>query len=66
MIVAAPILVAAMFMQETSKHRILYLRQKAQGKEIPRKTGDTRLLLAKLQVSITRPLHMMCLEVSHP
>ncbi|RDL31047.1 MFS general substrate transporter [Venustampulla echinocandica] len=62
MIVAAPILCAAVFMQETSKQRILYLRQKAQGVKVPRKTGDTRLLLGKLQVAVTRPLHMMCLE----
>ncbi|TVY33179.1 Efflux pump, partial [Lachnellula occidentalis] len=60
--IAAPILVASLFMQETYKQRILYLRQKARGGKIPHKTGDTRLLLRKLRTAFLRPIHMMLFE----
>lgn len=62
--IAAPILVASLFMQETSKQRILYLREKKRGIKIAHKTGDTRLLLRKLRIAVLRPLNMMFREVS--
>jgi MFS family permease len=64
MIIAAPIAFAALFMQETSKARILYLREKKRGIKIPHQTGDTRILLRKLRKSFFRPLRMMFIEVS--
>lgn len=63
MFIAAPILVASLFMQETYKSRILYLRHKARGEKIPHKTGDTRLLLRKLRTAFLRPINMMLFEV---
>ncbi|TVY35235.1 Efflux pump rdc3, partial [Lachnellula cervina] len=62
MFIAAPILVASLFMQETYKSRILYLRHKARGEKIPHKTGDTRLLLRKLRTAFLRPINMMLFE----
>ncbi|TVY39814.1 Polyamine transporter [Lachnellula subtilissima] len=62
MFIAAPILVASLFMQETYKPRILYLRHKARGEKIPHKTGDTRLLLRKLRTAFLRPINMMLFE----
>lgn len=64
--IAAPILVASLFMQETSKQRILYLREKKRGVKIAHKTGDTRILLRKLRIAISRPINMMFREVSSP
>jgi hypothetical protein len=66
MIIAAPIALAALFMKETSKKRILYLRQKKLGIKAPRQAGDTRLLLGKLRQAFFRPLHMMLIEVKCP
>jgi MFS family permease len=66
MIIAAPIMLAALFMKETSKKRILYLRQKKLGIKVPHQAGDTRLLLRKLRQAFFRPLHMMMIEVSSP
>jgi MFS family permease len=65
-IVAAPIALGALFMKETSKKRILYLRQKQLGIKIPHQTGDTRILLRKLRQAFFRPLHMMLIEVQTP
>ncbi|KAF4636693.1 hypothetical protein G7Y89_g1382 [Cudoniella acicularis] len=62
MMIAAPILLSAGFMQETSKQRILYLREKARGKKLVHQTGATRLLIRKLRVAVFRPLHMMLME----
>lgn len=64
MMIAAPVPIMALFMSETSHSRILYLRQKKQGVKVPHQTGDTRLLLRKLQAAFIRPLHMMFVEVS--
>jgi MFS family permease len=64
MIVATPIALAALFMQETSPKRVLYLRQKKLGIKAPHQTGDTRILLRKLRQAFFRPLHMMLIEVS--
>jgi MFS family permease len=66
MIVAAPITLAALFMKETSKMRILYLRQKKLGIKVPHQAGDTHLLLRKLRQAFLRPLHMMLIEVNFP
>ncbi|CAG8973086.1 hypothetical protein HYALB_00009390 [Hymenoscyphus albidus] len=63
LIIAAPVLLLAAFMSETSKHRILTLRyQKSLGKETTHQTGDTHLLVVKLRQAIIRPIHMMFLE----
>jgi MFS family permease len=65
MIIAAPVAVAAAFMQETFKPRILYLRQNKPGVETPLKASDTkfRLVIRKLSEGLYRPLHMMFVEV---
>ena len=62
MMIAAPIAIMACFMEETSKHRILYLRTKKAGIKIPHQTGDTLLLFRKLKQAFIRPLHMMFFE----
>jgi MFS family permease len=65
MIIAAPVAVAAAFMQETFKPRILYLRQNKPGVETPLKASDTkfRLVIRKLSEGLYRPLHMVSIEV---
>ncbi|EHL01081.1 putative Polyamine transporter 4 [Glarea lozoyensis 74030] len=62
MIIAAPMIVLAFFMQETSKSRILYLRKKAAGEKIAHQSGDTALLIRKLRIAVTRPIDMMFRE----
>jgi hypothetical protein len=66
MIIASPIAIMALFMQETSKSRILYLREKNRGIKIPHQAGDTHILLRKLRQAFIRPLHMMFVEVGPP
>jgi MFS family permease len=65
MMIAAPVAVAAAFMQETFKPRILYLRQKKRGVDTLLKDGDTkfRLVIRKLGEGFYRPLHMVSIEV---
>jgi MFS family permease len=65
MIIAAPVAVAAAFLQETFKPRILYLRQKKRGVNILLKPSDTkfRLVIRKLGEGLYRPLHMVTIEV---
>jgi MFS family permease len=62
MIIAAPIALMALFMSETASFRILYLRQKKAGKKVAHQSGDTAILLHKLRIAFTRPLHMMFVE----
>lgn len=66
MFIAAPIFVMSLFMQETLKSRILYLRERARGGKIAHKSGDTRILLRKLRIAFLRPIHMMIFEVRSP
>ena len=66
MMIASPVSVMALFMSETSHSRILYLRTKKEGIKMPRKTGDTLLLLRKLRTGFIRPLHMMFVEECRP
>lgn len=63
MIIGAPIFLISLFMQETSKIRILRLREKKLTGKIPRQAGDTHLLVRKLRQGFARPLHMMFVEV---
>ncbi|KAH6707861.1 putative polyamine transporter 4 [Leptodontidium sp. MPI-SDFR-AT-0119] len=60
--IAGPIFILSLFMEETMKSRILYLRAKKTTGKAPRKEGDTHLLLSKLARAITRPIHMMFRE----
>jgi len=62
LIIAAPIGVASCFMSETSKNRILYLRELKRTGKASYQRGDKRLLLRKLRQNFTRPLHMMFVE----
>lgn len=62
LLIAAPIAIMALFMSETSKSRILYLKEKSPGVKVAHKTGDTRLLLRKFRQAFIRPLHMMFVE----
>lgn len=62
MIIGAPIFVISLFMKETSKTRILRLREKKVGGKIPHQEGDTRLLLQNLKQGFVRPIHMMFIE----
>jgi MFS family permease len=65
MIIAAPVAIAAAFMKETFKPRILYLRQKKRGVDTLLEDGDTkfRLVIRKLGEDLYRPLHMVSIEV---
>lgn len=62
--IAAPIFLISLSMQETMKSRILYLRAKKITGKAPHQEGDTHLLLHKLAAGLTRPFHMMFVEVS--
>ncbi len=64
MITSAPIAIGALFMEETSKARILHLKEKKLKTVAPHQTGDTMLLLQKLKQAFIRPLHMMLIEAS--
>ncbi|KAK0102658.1 hypothetical protein ONS95_006262 [Cadophora gregata] len=60
--IASPIYLISLFMQETMKSRILYLRAKKITGKPPHQEGDTHLLLRKLGAGLTRPFIMMFLE----
>lgn len=62
MAIAAPIAILTLFMSETYAPRILYVRSKKAGQLAKHQSGDTRLLLHKLHVALTRPLQMMVME----
>ena len=62
MITAAPIAVMALFMSETAAFRILYLRQKKPGQKIAHQSGDTAILLRKLRIAFTKPIHLVISE----
>ncbi|KAI0995680.1 hypothetical protein K3495_g12500 [Podosphaera aphanis] len=63
MIFATPVAITSVFMQETSKSRIMYLKaEEAIEGKVPYRKGDTRLYLRKLQQALTRPFHMMFFE----
>jgi len=64
LMIAVPIAIAALFMQETSKKRLSYLREKKLGIKFPQQAGDSRLILQRLGQAFLRPLHMVFIEVS--
>lgn len=64
--IGGPVFLISLFMEETMKSRILYLREKKITGKAPHQEGDTHLLLSKLGAAIIRPLHMMFVEVSNP
>ncbi|RKF79575.1 Polyamine transporter 4 [Golovinomyces cichoracearum] len=63
LLIAAPVAGMSLFLDETSKSRILYKKasRTLEGKE-PHKKGDTRLFLRKLRQALSRPCHMMLFE----
>lgn len=63
-IIAAPIVIAVPFMKETSKMRILFLRNKKRGIKVPTQKTSARVVLQKLYTAGRRPIDMMILEAS--
>jgi MFS family permease len=61
-IIAAPMILLSLLMQETSKHRILTLRKAAAGEKLIHQSGDTARIIRSLRVAIMRPLDMMVRE----
>ena len=64
MMIAAPVSIMALFISETSYSRIQYLHNKQQGVIASHQANVKGLLLRKLRTAITRPLHMMFVEVN--
>ena len=61
LMILAPVGLAIVFMQETSKSRILYLRGKRQGGLL---STDTKLVvMKKIGKAMLKPLHMCIFEV---
>jgi MFS family permease len=61
-IIAAPMILLSLLMQETSKLRILTLRKKARGEKLAHQSGDTARIIRSLRTAIMRPLDMMFRE----
>ncbi|RDW69931.1 hypothetical protein BP5796_08328 [Coleophoma crateriformis] len=61
-IIAAPVAIAVIFMKETSKQRILYLRNKKRGIKIPSQETSAKFIFNKLCTAIWRPVDMMIFE----
>lgn len=59
--ILAPVGVAMLFMKETSKSRILYLRAKKRGAHIVEKDFDQ--VASTIGRAMLRPLHMCTMEV---
>lgn len=64
MIICAPIAVMACFLKETSRVRILFLREQKRGVKVQHQEGDTKILIHKLRRAIARPVKMFFVEVS--
>ena len=62
LMICAPVAVAILFMQETSKSRILYLKAKNSGRVLS--VENNVPVWKKIGEAILRPLHMCFLEVS--
>ncbi|XMA12016.1 hypothetical protein WAI453_004807 [Rhynchosporium graminicola] len=62
LLLAGPIFLISLGMQETMKSRILYLRVKKIKGKSPNRDGDTPLFLRKLGAGLIRPFHMMFVE----
>jgi len=60
--ICAPVGVAMLFMKETSRHWILYLRAKKRGGKILEE-GDKSSVAKKVGEAMLRPLHMCFVEV---
>ena len=61
LMILAPVGLAIIFMQETSKSRILYLRAKRRGTHL--NTESTSVLRKKIGKAMLKPLHMCLFEV---
>lgn len=64
MLICAPIAILACFLRETSRVRILFLREQKRGVKIQHHQGDTKILFHKLRRAIARPVTMLFVEVS--
>lgn len=62
LILCAPVAVGMIFMSETFKDRILYLRERKRGHRAVGQT-DRAILIKKMKVAMFRPLHMTFVEV---
>lgn len=66
MIICAPIAIMACFLKETSKVRILFLRERKRGVKVQHQQGDTKILFDKIRHAVIRPLTMLVAEVGAP
>lgn len=64
LMILAPVGIAILFMQETSKSRILYLRAKRRGTHI--ETDSTSVIMRRIGQGLLKPLHMCAIEVCFP
>ncbi|KAH8816576.1 putative polyamine transporter 4 [Xylogone sp. PMI_703] len=62
MMIAAPITIMTYCMKETSKSRILHLRNIKRGFNVKAQSGGLSVALSKLKTATTRPLIMLTLE----
>ena len=61
LMILAPVGFAIVFMQETSKSRILYLRAKRHGRNLS--TDSNSVMMKKIGKAMLKPLHMCIFEV---
>lgn len=62
LLIAAPVASASIFLQETSKSRILYKKARLTVERQAYQKGDLRLFFRKLRQALFRPCHMMLFE----
>jgi len=60
--ICAPVGIVMVFMKETSKSRILYLRAKKRGEKIIGEKDEVPVM-KKIGIAMLRPLHMCTVEV---
>jgi hypothetical protein len=63
LMICAPVIIMTAFLQETSKTRILYLRERKRGAKIQYPREDSKALIKKLGGAFLRPLQMVVYEV---
>lgn len=63
LMICAPVVVMTVFIQETSKTRILYLRERKRGSKVEFPKEDTKTLVKKIGRAFLRPLQMVLYEV---
>ncbi|KAH8592657.1 putative polyamine transporter 4 [Bisporella sp. PMI_857] len=62
LMICGPIAIMICFLKETSKSRILFVREQNRGVIVQHRHGDTKLLIGKIRHAVVRPLSMMFVE----